>query len=251
MSPFTTSLAVFGCVAVGVLLGIRGHFLLPDDHRSPETKEVVRLGMAVVGTMLAMVLGLLVGSGKGFYDTQNAEVTQVAADVVLLDRVLLHFGPETQEIRELMRSSVARMVDVMWARDGADKTQSAPFAANEGVVFGKIQQLSPHDDKQRFLQTQALSMAIKIGQTRSLMFAQATSSVPMPLVTMLTLWLTLLFISFALFVRPNVTVVISLLVSALAVCGAIFLILELYQPYTGWIHVSDAPLRAALTQLGQ
>jgi nitric oxide reductase large subunit len=63
-------------------------------------------------------------------------------------------------------------------------------------------------------------------------------------------WLALLFISFGLFVRPNVTVVVSLFASALAVCGAIFLILEMYQPYSGLIHVSDAPLRAALAQIG-
>jgi hypothetical protein len=131
-----------------------------------------------------LVLGLLIASSKGFYDTQSSEVTQLAADVVVLDRVLLHFGPETKEIRELLRSSVANMVDATWAQDGSDKT-SAPFSANEGAVLGKIQQLSPQNDNQRFLQSQALSMAIKVGQTRSLMFAQQASSVPMPLLAVL------------------------------------------------------------------
>ena len=207
--------------------------------------------MAVVGTMVALVLGLLVGSGKGFYDTQSSEVTQLAADVVLLDKILNHYGPETKEIRGLLRGSVASMLDVTWRRDGSDKTHSSPFTASSETVFDKIQELSPRNDSQRFLQSQALSAAIKLGQTRSLMFAQQASSVPMPLVAMLTLWLTLLFVSFGLFVRPNVTVVISLLLSALAVCAAIFLILEMYQPYSGLIHVSDAPLRAALMQLTQ
>ncbi len=248
MSPITISVIVFGCVLAGLLLGIRGHSLLPDDHRSPETKEVVRLGMGLVGTTVALVLGLLVGSGKGSYDTQNAEVTQLAADVVLLDKILAHYGPETEELRALLRSSVARNVNVIWARDGSEK---APFAANADTLFDKIQQLSPSNDEQRFLQSQALSMAIKIGQTRSLMFAQKASSVPMPLVVIMTLWLALLFASFGLFVRANLTVVVSLFAAALAVCCAVFLILELYQPYTGWIQVSDAPLRAALAQLGQ
>ena len=90
------------------------------------------------------------------------------------------------------------MVDVTWARDSSDKTHSAPFAANAGAVFGKIQELSPHNDNQRFLQSQALSMAISIGQIRSLMFAQKTSSVPMPLLAVLVFWLILLFISFGL-----------------------------------------------------
>ena len=251
MSPFTISVVVFACVFGGGLLGIFLHSRLPNEHLDSDSKEAVRLGMALVGTTVALVLGLLIASGKGFYDTQSSEVTQLAADVVLLDRVLLHFGPETKEIRELLRSSVASMVDVTWARGSSDKTHSAPFAANEGAVFGKIQELFPHNDNQRFLQSQALSMAIQLGQTRSLMFAQETSSVPMLLLAVLVFWLVLLFMSFGLFVRPNVVVVVSLFASALAVCAAIFLILEMYQPYGGLIQVSSAPLRAALAQLGQ
>ena len=250
MSPMTISVVVFACVFGSALLGIFIHSLLPKGHLDSDSKEAVRLGMALVGTTLALVLGLLIASSKGFYDTQSSEVTQLAADVVVLDRVLLHFGPETKEIRELLRSSIANMVDATWAQDGSDKT-FAPFSANEGAVLGKIQQLSPQNDNQRFLQSQALSMAIKVGQTRSLMFAQQASSVPMPLLAVLVFWLILLFMSFGLFVRPNVTVVVSLSASALAVCCAIFLILEMYHPYGGLIQVSSAPLHAALAQLGQ
>jgi predicted membrane protein len=251
MSPITISAIVFACVFAGGLLGTFIHSRLPNEHLDSDSKEAVRLGMALVGTTVALVLGLLIASGKGFYDTQNSEVTQLAADVLLLDRVLVHFGPETQEIRELLRGSIARIVDVMWAPEGSDQSHSAPFAANEAAVFGKIQQLSPQNDNQRFIQSQALTMAIKIGQTRSLMFAQRTSSVPMPLLAVLLFWLILLFVSFGLFVRPNVVVVVSLFASALAVCAAILLILEMYQPYGGLIQVSSAPLRAALAQLGQ
>jgi len=250
MSPITISVVVFACVFGGGLLGIFLHSLLPNEHLDSDSKEAVRLGMALVGTTVALVLGLLIASGKGFYDTQSAEVTQLAADVVLLDKILIHYGPETKELRDLLRNSVARMVDVTWGRDGSDKTHFTPPAASE-ALFDKIQGLSPHSDSQRFLQSQALSMAIKVGQTRSLMVAQKTSSVPMPLLAVLVFWLTLLFMSFGLFVRPNVVVVVSLFASALAVCAAIFLILEMYQPYSGLIQVSDAPLRAALAQLGQ
>ena len=102
MGAFTTSLAAFGCVAVGMALGLLLQFLLPQHHRSPETKDVVRLGMGLVGTTVALVLGLLIASGKSFYDTQNTEITEVAANVVLLDRVLVHYGPETKEARELL-----------------------------------------------------------------------------------------------------------------------------------------------------
>jgi hypothetical protein len=250
MSPVAISVVVFACVFGGGLLGIFIHSLLPKEHLDSDSKEAVRLGMALVGTTVALVLGLLIASGKGFYDTQSSEVTQLAADVVLLDKILAHYGPETKEIRALLRSSVARMLDVTWGRDGSDKTHFTPSAASE-ALFDKIQQLSPQNDGQRFIQSQASSTAIKLGQTRSLMVAQETSSVPMPLLAVLVFWLVLLFMSFGVFVRPNVTVVISLFASALAVCAAIFLILEMYQPYRGLIQVPDAPLRAALAQLGQ
>src|SRR5208283_1813527 len=203
MSPITISVVVFACVFGGGLLGIFIHSLLPNEHLDSESKEAVRLGMALVGTTVALVLGLLIASGKGFYDTQSSEVTQLAADVVLLDRILAHYGPETKEIRELLRSAVARLVDVTWARDGSDKTHSGPSTANQDALFDKLQELSPHNDSQRFLQSQALSTAVKLGETRTLMVAQKTSSVPMPLLAILVFWLVLLFMSFGLFVRPN------------------------------------------------
>jgi len=146
MSPVTISVIVFACVFGGGLLGIFIHSLLPNEHLDSDSKEAVRLGMALVGTTVALVLGLLIASGKGFYDTQSSEVTQLAADVVLLDKILNHFGPETKEVRALLRSSVARMVDVTWARDGSDNTHFAPPAASE-ALFDKIQELSPHNDK--------------------------------------------------------------------------------------------------------
>ena len=102
-------------------------------------------------------------------------------------------------------------------------------------VFEMTQELSPHNDSQRFLLSQALSSLAKVGQTRLLMVAQTTSSLPMPLLTVLVFWLTLLFMSFGLFVRPNVVVVVSLFASALAICFAVLLILDMYQPYAGLI----------------
>jgi hypothetical protein len=244
------SLVVFGCVFGAALVGTFVHSFLPSHHLDANSRETVRLSMGLVGTTLALVLGLLIASGKGYFDTQSSEVTQIAADSVLLDRILRHYGPDTKEIRALLRGSVAHMVDVTWARDGSDNTDSETSTTSEALAEN-IQGLSPQNDNQRFLKSQALTAAIELGQTRSLMLAQKTASVPTRLLTILVLWLVMLFMSFGLFVRGNVTVVVSLFASALAVCSAIFLILEMYQPYGGLIQVSSAPLRAALMQIGQ
>ena len=124
-------------------------------------------------------------------------------------------------------------------------------SANGEVLYDKIQGLSPKDDVQRSIQAQALSTLMSLGQTRWLLAAQKSNSVSVPMLVVLVAWLTIIFISFGLFAPRNVTVIVSLLVSALSVSGAIFLILEMYSPYAGLIHVSGAPLRAALAHLGQ
>jgi hypothetical protein len=251
MSSTTISLIVFGCVFGGALLGIFLHAVLPQHHLGNDSKDIVKLGMGLVGTMAALVLGLLVASAKGSYDNQSAELTQMSANIALLDRGLALYGPETKETRALLRGAVVRILDQMWPKDGTSASSSAPTSAGAEILYEKIQGLSPKNDTQRSLQGQALSIAVDIGKTRWLMYAQQATSVSMPLLVVLVLWLTMIFVSFGLFAPFNATVVASLLVSALSVSGAILLILEMYEPYAGLIQISSAPLRAALAHLGQ
>jgi hypothetical protein len=251
MTSITISLIVFGCVFGGALLGLLLHPVLRPHHLSNESKDIVKLGMGLVGTMAALVLGLLVASAKGAYDTQGAELTQLAANVALLDRVLAHYGPETKEVRDLLRDAVTRVVNQVWPKDGASDAPAPPRSSGGDIVYDKIQGLSPKNDTQRSLQSQALSIAMDAGKLRQLMFAQATAAVSIPVLVVLVLWLTVIFMSFGLFAPFNAIVVSSLLVSALSVSGAIFLILEMYTPYSGVIAISGAPLQATLAQLGQ
>jgi hypothetical protein len=175
----------------------------------------------------------------------------MSSKIVLLDRVLVHYGPEATEARDLLRSSVMRALDQMWSKDRTSSSQLEPQSAGGEALFERIQGLSPKDEAQSSLKAQALSIAMAIGQTRWLMYEQGAASISMPLLAVLVFWLTALFISFGLFAPRNGTVVASLLISALSVSGAIFLILEMYAPYAGLIQVSRAPLRAALAQLGK
>jgi hypothetical protein len=251
MSSITVSSIVFACIFGGALLGIVLHAVLPQHHLGSDTKDIVKLCMGLVGTMAALVLGLLVASAKGSYDAQSAELTQMSANIALLDRALALYGPETTEQRTILRGAATRMLDQIWPKEGASASSAAPTAAGGQILYEKIQGLAPKSDTQRSLQSQALSIAVDIGKTRYLMFAQQATSVSLPLLVVLGLWLTVIFISFGLFAPFNGTVIASLFVSALSVSGAILLILEMYTPYAGLIQISSAPLRAALAQLGQ
>jgi len=207
--------------------------------------------MGLVATTVALVLGLLVGSAKSFYDTQNTEVTQFAANTVLLDRILAHYGPESAEARATLPNAVTHIIEVIGSSNDSNKTDSQNGSLRGEVLLEKIQALSPKDDNQRSLRQQASNVAIQLGQIRWLMYEQNKIPFPTLLLVMLVFWLTALFVSFGVYAPRNYSVLTSLFISALAVSGAIYMILEMYHPSVGLIRVSDAPLRSALSFLGQ
>jgi len=121
--------------------------------------------MGLVATMAALVLGLLVASTKGTYDTQKGEVTQMAAKIVFLDRALATYGSEAAETRDLLSHSVASVVNRMWpGAESSQTTQLDPSASSAEALFHSIQKLSPQNDAQRSLKSQALQVAVDIGQ---------------------------------------------------------------------------------------
>jgi hypothetical protein len=251
MSSIGASAIVFGCVAGGALFGMYLHRIVPEPHLGKESSDVVKMGMGLVATMSALILGLLVSSAKGHYDTQSNELTEMSSKVVLLDHVLAHYGPETKEARRMLRSSVGDALRHMWSKRGAVAPPSEGPSGGPEALLDNIQELSPENDKQRALQTQAVNLMMDLGRTRWLQHAQGQSPIPTPLPLMLVFWLTAIFVSFGLYAPANATVLISLFVAALSVSGAILLILELYKPYGGLIQLPDAPLRDALMQLSK
>ena len=251
MSPTAIGCIVFACIFGGALLGMLLHRILPEHHLSTESKDVIKLGMALTATMSALVLALLVNSAKGSFDTQRNEITQLSANVILLDRVLAHYGPETKEARMLLEQTAAGMIDRIWPESRTGTAEVKPSGAVGERFYDKIQELSPQNEGQRSLQAQALKMSVDLGQTRWLLFEQGGSSIPMPFLILLIFWVTIIFLSFGLFAPPNATVIATLFLCALSVSGAIFMILELDRPFGGVIHISSAPMRNALAQLGK
>jgi hypothetical protein len=251
MSSIEISLITFAFVFGGAMLGILLRANLPEQHLATESKDAVKVGMGLVATMVALVLGLLIASAKSSYDTQNSELTEMSSKIVLLDRVLAHYGPEAKAAREQLRSIVVGVIDKMWSKDSTGYSQLEPSTTGAEALYDTLEALKPKDEAQRVTQSQAMNIAIGIGQTRWLMYEQRMNTISLPLLALLIFWLTALFVSFGLFAPRNTTVVAALFVSSLSVSGAILLILEMYTPYQGIIRISDAPIRAALAHLGQ
>jgi hypothetical protein len=250
MNSIAVSSIVFACVFGGALFGIVLRTVLPEQHLRDESKDVVKLGMGLVGTMAALVLGLLIASAKTSFDAQSNELTEMSSKVVLLDRILAHYGPEAKEARDALRGTVVHNLDQMWPKESTISHEMvAPSVSNE-ILLEKVVGLTPKDEAQRLIQSQALGIMINLGQTRWLMYEQQATAVSMPLLVVLVFWIAAIFVSFGLFSPSNPTVIVSLFVSAVSVSCAIFLILEMYSPYGGLIRISSAPLRAAVAHLG-
>jgi hypothetical protein len=201
--------------------------------------------------MSALVLSLLVASAKSSFDTRSNQLLQVSADIILLDRVLARYGPETKEARAVLQHSTAAVVERFWpaadVKPIAVDAQASPVEA----LYEKIEEISPQGEAQRSLQSQALTLALDMARLRLLLFEELGSSIPVPFLVVLVFWLCIIFASFGLFSPRNGTVIAALCVCALSVAGAIFLILELDRSFEGLLQVSGAPLRAALAQLGR
>jgi len=177
---------------------------------------------------------------------------QLSANIVLLDRGLAHYGPEAKEARDSLRDAVTTELYTNWPESRAVSSANLePATAGLKVLYDKIQKLEPHNEVQRSVKVQLLTMAVNLAQTRWLLFEQGDSSIPIPFLVVLVFWFSIIFISFGIFAPPNATMFVALLLAALSVSGAILLILELDQPFAGLIRLSSVPLRNALAHLGQ
>jgi hypothetical protein len=244
-------------VLVGVFLaGLLGLYLrsvLPEQHLHDESLNMVRLCTGVIATLTALVLGLLVASAKANYDRVNDEVTQAAAAVVLLDRTLAQYGPQTGEARSLVHTAVAETLNTVFSSHShgvADLDNAQGSAVGERLQT-ELQKLTPANDMQRTLQARALELNNEVAKIRLLTITQAEGSIPRVFLVVLVAWLAIMFAGFGLVTSRNPTVIATLFLCAVSLAGAVVMVEELNRPLDGFMRVSSAPLRYALAHMGR
>ncbi len=253
MNSLTIGFISAGCIFGGVLLGMLLQRVLPERHLDTASKDTVKLGAGMLATLTALVLGLLVSSAKSSFDAMNAGIAQTGAKVLLVDHVLADYGPETKEVREQLRHTVASVIEKVWPEK---KSDSGGLRAMESVdaaktLQAKLRELTPKNDLQKSLLAQVSQISTDVLQTRLLLMEGQQNTLPSPFLVLLIFWLTGLFISFGLFAPPNGLVLTVLLICALSVSSAIFLVLEMNRPLDGFIKASNAPLRKAVELIGK
>ncbi len=251
MHAVSVSLLVFAFMFTGALIGMSLRSLLGRHDLNPDSKEVVKLSLGLIATLTALVLGLLVATAKTGFDARNAQIRQITSNVVLLDTVLEQYGPETRNARTQLRRLVPAMADRIWNSEIEETPSLTPFQKTpEGeAYFRDLQSVVARNDNQRGLRDRAFAITNEIVQARIQLHAQMGSSIQTPFLVVLVFWLVVLFMGFGLFGRASPVTVGALLVCALSVSGAVFLILELDRAFNGIMGISSEALRNALVPL--
>ena len=251
MTSTTASLISFGCIFGGSLIGIVLRSVLPERYFPDEAKDVLRLGLGLITTLSALVLGLLISTAKSSYDAKRSQVTQLAADVILVDRSLELYGSETSNARHVLRNQVAALANQIHSLGtSSSKFQPSSSEAELTGFYQMVRRLSPRDDGQRALKAEVLRISLEVAQIRASTLAQASSSIPIPFLMVLVFWLTALFAGFGLFASRHLVAATALCVCALTASTAVFLILDMDQPLSGLMKISDEPLRNAMATIG-
>jgi hypothetical protein len=252
MSPIVDSSVVLVSVFGSGLLGLSLRRFVPAHYLQEDSVGMVRLCTGVIATLAALVLGLLVASAKANYDRINDQVTQAAAAIVLLDRTLAQFGTQTAQARSLLRAAVTAVANTAFSehsRGVADLDDPARLSLGDRLQ-AEIRALPVENEVQRTLQAHALELSNEVAKMRLLTITQAEGSIPGMFLVVLVFWLAIMFAGFGLVTANNRIVVITLLLCALSLAGAVFMIEELNRPLEGLMRVSGAPLRYALDHLG-
>ncbi len=248
---------VFVSIAVGVLtfsfgmLGLYLRRLLPEKHMSTGSEKMIGAIMGLVSLLLALVLGTLVGSAYGFFTTQKANIETLCARSLELDLAFRQYGAETLPLREMLRASMTGAHEAIWGNGATYRQQFdvGTYMSRFEKWNEMITSLSPHTPAQTQLLSSMIASSSVYQQTRMSASLQLASPFSWPLLMIVVSWAMLLFCGFGVLSGLNPTSAAALALGSFAVASAIFLILELSEPYTGLFRIPAGSMEQTLAAL--
>jgi hypothetical protein len=252
MENILIGVGVFAVIFGGALIGMFLGKILPDQHLSTDSRDAIRIVMAMLATLSAVVLGLLTGSSMTSLGEKEGELRSAGVQFIVLDRTLAEYGPETAKTRVLLKQVLAERISQIWPEEDQPVSLSA-LSSGAGIILVQrdIFALSPQTEEQRWLRSNALESTNKIAESRWTTIEQIGSRFPWAFFIIVVAWLAVIFASFGLFAPRNASMTAALLIAALALAVPIFMMLEMDQPYGGSVKIPSTSLRVALDELGQ
>ena len=240
-------IAIFALLVAASLGSLALHRRYPTRRRDEETITVVRLTANVFVVMTSLILGLLINSAKNTLDSVDRNIHAFAADLVMLDRWLQHYGPDADTARQRLLAyaeHAGRMIDDY---QGSASDREGEKMLND--VGASIDALHPQDADRRATVQGALQQFLRLTELRWLIASSTRGTIPMPLVALVVASLMLVLASYAWRAPSNAAVIASFLVASLLLTAAIVLILDMDRPFTGPVRVSADPVSRAIADM--
>lgn len=250
MTSIAFGLAVFALLSATALIALYFHPRLPDHQLTKDTQDAVKVGVGMIVVLSALVLGLLIASVKNTFDTATRDLKHFSTQIVLLDRTLRVYGPQAASARHLIEQYVERALAGTWPSDDSPAIVNDPRA--EQLIYrlqDAILTLVPEGSRERALADEMKGEVRRLIELRWTLVEEATESLNVPLLSVLVVWLMVIFASFGYNAPRNGLVMVSFVLCAASIGGALFLVVQMDRPFEGLITVSPTPLQNALIDI--
>jgi type VI protein secretion system component VasK len=248
------SIIIFACIIGGAVLGIFLRAILPERHLTEDSRNMVTIGMGIVATMAAIAVGLMIQGAQISFSSQRSDLIEMSAKIVFLDKLLSDYGPEAKDARTALRGTLERTINQFWPNDGSEGAMIEVPESKSETLYYQILSLKPDNDARRAMRDEALSLTYDLAQARDSIVMGQARSIPKAFLIVLGIilfWFVAIFFSFGLYAPTNATVLSTLVISALAVTLALFIIMELNRPFDGLLRMPSEPLVEALQHIGK
>ena len=250
MTHTVIGLISFAAIFGGALVGLFAAHRLPGHHLSKETQAAVTVSVAVLGTLSALVLGLMITAANSSFSARAQEVRELSLQLIRMDRNLRRYGPESADARAKLREWAIVKTQQLFPEKGRANFSSEQTIEMLEDVQDALLALKPVGEKQTYLHTLCLKLSSTMIEARWALETRSSHSIPVPFLVLLIFWLAIVFASFGLFAPANTTTVIALFLCSLAVAGGIFMIEELDKPLSGFVHLPPDAMKRALSEIG-
>jgi len=251
MTHILIGLASFAAIFGGVLIGRFFSRRLPGHHLSNETQSAVTVSVAVIGTLSALVLGLMISAANNSFSARTDEVRELSLQLIRMERNLRRYGPEADDARAKLHAwAIAKTQQLFPEKGQTHPSNEATIQMLEGVQDALLA-LTPQNDRQKYLHSLCLTLSSTMIQARWKLEQRSGYSIPFPFLVLLIFWLAIVFASFGLFAPANRTAMVALFLCSVAVAGGIIMIEELDNPLSGFIRLPSDSMRRALVEISQ
>jgi hypothetical protein len=253
MDNYVFSAMVLVLILSSAALGSYVRARLADHHFEEASLAAMRIAVGLVATLSALVLSLLISSGKSSLDLVNTALQHNAVTMIRLDRTLSQYGPSADGLRVQIKDDYARWISFLFS----NKTGTNAEAESQGIlqstydIPGRIFALQPVGPLQEKLRDHAMELWDDIFSGRWLALEHRMGLIPTPLIAVLVGWLAVIFGIFGFSAPRNWSMCVVFLLCALSTTTAVFIVLDLDTPFQGMVNVSKAPMMDALKFIGR